>query len=312
MVGPNPLRRLPRRAAGGRLLSGPFLVLGAAGQLGQEFMTLAATRGANAIGTDVGDLDIRDPSAVAAAIERHKPRLIVNCAAYTAVDKAESEPDLAAALNGTAPGTIALAAAAHDIAMLHISTDYVFDGRKQGAYTEDDPVGPLGVYGRTKADGDVAVRQAARRHVILRTSWVYGRYGGNFLKTMLRLAGERDRLRIVADQRGCPTATADIAEAILAVDKKLASDPSITGTFHFAGTGVTTWHGFAEAIVAAQANVTGKRPSVDAIGTADYPTPARRPANSELDSSRFVATFGYRARSWRERTDEVVAQLLGG
>lgn len=293
-------------------MTGPLLVLGAAGQLGQELMALASARGAKAVGTDIGDLDIRDPAAVAAAIGLHRPRLVVNCAAYTAVDKAESEPDLAAALNAHAPGVVARAAADHDIPLVHISTDYVFDGTKQGPYIEDDPVAPLGVYGRTKADGDAAVRKGAKRHVILRTAWVYGRYGSNFLKTILRLATERDRLRVVADQIGCPTATADLAQAILAVDETLAVRPETRGTYNFAGTGSTSWHGFAEAIVAEQAKVTGKLLPVEAIGTADFPTPARRPANSELDSSHFVATFGYRAQTWRERTREVVASLLEG
>lgn len=209
------------------------------------------------------------------------------------------------------PRVIAEAAAARDIPVLHISTDYVFDGTKAGAYVEADPMCPLGVYGRSKAEGEALVRAAAARHVILRTAWVYGRFGGNFLKTMLRLAGERDRLRVVADQRGCPTATADIAAAILAVAAKLTENPAIHGLFHFAGAGVTSWHGFAEAIVAAQAEHTGKNPPVDAIATSDYPTPARRPANSELDSTLFADTFGYRAEDWRVRTREVVADLLG-
>lgn len=292
-------------------MGGPLLVFGAGGQVGQELVALAGVRGADPVGLTRADVDIRDADAVARAIERVKPRLVVNAAAYTAVDKAESEPELAAAVNTGAPATIARAAARRDIPVLHISTDYVFDGTKQGAYTETDPIAPLGVYGRTKADGEAAVRDEAPRHVILRTAWVYGRHGANFLKTMLRLAAERDRLRVVADQHGCPTSTADIAEAILAVDAVLARDPALAGTFHFAGTGATSWHGFAEAIVAAQAAATGKRPPVDPITTADYPTPAKRPANSELDSGRFVGVFGYRAKGWRDRTLETVDVLTG-
>ncbi len=204
---------------------------------------------------------------------------------------------------------IAMAAARAGAAILQLSTDYVFDGSKAGAYDEDDPIAPLGVYGRTKAEGEARVREANPPHVILRTAWVYGRYGANFLKTMLRLAAERDRLRVVADQRGCPTATADIAEAILAVDAALLREPEVAGTFHFAGDGVTSWHGFAQAIVAAQERFTGREPPVEAITTADYPTPARRPANSALDSSRFAARFGYRAAPWRQRAQEVVVTL---
>ena len=291
-------------------MSAPLLVFGAGGQVGQELVALANARGIGAVGLTRQNVDIRDAKAVDAAVEATTPRLVVNCAAYTAVDKAESEPELAAAVNRDAAGAIARAAARRGLPVLHISTDYVFDGTKAGAYVEDDPIAPLGVYGRTKADGEASVRAANERHVILRTAWVYGRFGSNFLKTMLRLAAERERLRVVADQRGCPTATADIAEAILAVDAALAARMMETlGTFHFAGTGATTWHGFAEAIVAAQAEATAKHPPVDAITTADYPTPAKRPANSELESSRFAETFGYRAKDWRERTDEVVGLL---
>ncbi len=290
-------------------MSKPLLVFGAGGQVGQELVALASARGDTVVGLTRADVDLRDGAAIDAAIARHAPRCIVNAAAYTAVDRAESEPDLADAVNAKAPGTMAAAAARHGCPILHISTDYVFDGSKRGAYTEHDPIAPLGVYGRTKADGEAAVRAATPRHVILRTAWVYGRYGANFLKTMMRLATERDRLRVVADQHGCPTATLDIAEAILAVDAALGRDPALGGTFHFAGQGATTWHGFAEAIVAAQASSTGKHPPVDAITTADFPTPARRPANSELASDMFATTFGYRAENWQTRMRETVAIL---
>ena len=291
-------------------MSGPLLVFGAGGQVGQELMALATARKVPAIGLTRADVDLRDDTAIAAAIAGASPRLVVNAAAYTAVDRAESEPDLAASVNARAPGLIAAAAATHGIPVLHLSTDYVFDGSKLGPYDEDDAIAPLGVYGRTKADGEAAVRQANPHHVILRTAWVYGRYGANFLKTMLRLAAERDRLRVVADQRGCPTATLDIAEAILAVDAALPLGAGRAGTFHFAGTGVTSWHGFAEAIVAEQAEATGKRPPVDPITTADFPTPAKRPANSALQSTKFVETFAYRARPWQERTFDVVKALV--
>ncbi len=291
-------------------MSRPILVFGAGGQVGQELIALARSRGIGAVGLTRADVDIRDADAVARAVTRHAPRLVVNAAAFTAVDKAESERDLAMAVNRDAAGAIARAAARHDAPVLQISTDYVFDGSKVGPYVENDPVAPLGVYGDTKAAGEVAVRAAAPRHIIVRTAWVYGAYGNNFLKTMMRFAAERERLRVVADQRGCPTATLDIAEAILAVDSVLARDPHLAGTFHFDGTGVTTWHGFAEVIVTAQAAFTGKRPSVDPITTAEYPTPARRPVNSELDSRRFAATFGYRAERWQTRAEQVVETLL--
>lgn len=289
----------------------PLLVFGAAGQVGRELMGLAASRGAGAVGLTRAEVDIRDAAAVDAAVERAMPRLVVNCAAYTAVDKAESEAEAAFAVNRDAAASIAKAAARRDLPVLHISTDYVFDGSKDDAYVEEDPIAPLGVYGRSKAEGETAVADANFRHVIVRTAWVYGRHGANFLKTMLRLAAERDRLRVVADQRGCPTATADIAEAILAVDAALTAGMMETlGVFHFAGTGATTWHGFAQEIVAAQSEATAKYPPVDAITTADYPTPARRPANSELCSDKFEAAFGYRAADWQMRTREVVAELV--
>lgn len=291
---------------------GPILVFGAGGQVGQELLAAAKAQGAVVRGVTRAEADITDRDAVRRIIEAEQPRLVVNAAAYTAVDKAESEPDRAEAGNVVGPGLLAEEAERAGMPVLHISTDYVFDGTKTGAYTENDPLAPLGVYGRTKAEGEAAVRVANPRHVILRTAWVYGRYGNNFLKTMLRLAGERDRLRVVADQRGCPTATADIAAAILAVDRTLARDPDLAGTFHFAGTGVTSWHGFAEAIVAAQAPLTGKAPPVDLITTAEFPTPARRPANSELSSDRFAQAFGYRAAPWQQRTRETVEVLHAG
>ena len=286
-----------------------LLVVGAGGQLGREILGLAPLRGHAATGLVRADLDITDATAVARAVARHAPQLVVNAAAYTAVDKAESEPEVAAAGNVTGPAVLAAAAARAGVPLLHVSTDYVFDGSKVGPYVEDDPIAPLGVYGRTKADGEARVRALAPRHVIVRTAWVYGAYGNNFLKTMLRLARERDSLRVVGDQWGCPTATADIADAVFAVAERGAE--AVWGTYHFAGTGRTSWHGFADEIVALQAPFTGRKPPVAAIATADYPTPARRPANSDLASISFAATFGLRAAPWQERARGTVEALLG-
>ncbi len=291
-------------------MSGPILVFGAQGQLGRELLDLAGARGVEIIGLGRAEGDIANASAVTASIEREKPRLIVNCAAYTAVDKAESEREVAELGNVKGPAILAAAAHRAGVPLVHISTDYVFDGTKQGAYVETDPIAPLGVYGDTKARGEAAVRVAAERHVILRTAWVYGAHGANFLKTMLRLANERAELRVVADQRGCPTATVDLAEALLAVDTAIRSGETPWGTYHFGGQGVTTWHGFASEIVDCQAGLTGKRPVVTAIATQDYPTPARRPPNSELDSGLFARTFGYRASPWQARTQKIVEALL--
>ncbi len=292
-------------------MSGPILLFGAAGQLGQEVLAQAAAQGRAIVGLTRPQVDICDVSAVARHIDEIHPRLVVNAAAYTAVDKAESEAETAWLANVAGAANVARAAAAANVPLVHLSTDYVFDGGKRGPYVESDPVAPLGVYGRTKAEGEAAVRAAASRHIILRTAWVYGRFGHNFLKTIVRLAGERPELRVVADQTGCPTATQDLAAAVFAIDQTLREGAAVDwGIYHFAGPEATSWHGFAEAIVAAQAQWTGVRPPVTAISTEDYPTPARRPPNSQLDSGRFAAAFGYKAISWRTRVAETVQALL--
>jgi dTDP-4-dehydrorhamnose reductase len=226
------------------------------------------------------------------------------------VDKAETDTEAAHAINALGPEHLAHAAAELDIPLLHVSTDYVFDGTKTGAYTPDDPVAPLGAYGRTKEEGERRIRAVHPKHIILRTSWVYGIFGSNFLKTILRLSRERDELRVVADQRGCPTATIDIARALIAAEANASAGPPKWGTYHFAGTGVTTWHGFASAIVETAARMGGRMVPVTAIHTKDYPTPAKRPANSELDSHRFAALFGYRSPPWQDRAQEIVQALL--
>lgn len=287
-----------------------ILLFGAGGQVGREITGLAAARGIELVGLDRSALDVCDPVAVARALEAHRPAAVINAAAYTAVDKAESEPALAARANAFAPGHMAERCARYGTPLVHISTDYVFDGTKPTAYVETDPVAPLGVYGRTKAAGEAAVRAAAERHIIVRTSWVYGAYGHNFLKTMLRLAGERDQLKVVADQRGCPTATRDLAEALLKAAQAAAKGDARWGTYHFAGSGATSWHGFAGAIVAAAAKHTGRTPEVLPITTTEYPTPAKRPRNSELASDLFHRAFGYRAAPWNQRVSEVVDALL--
>ncbi|MDI4658718.1 dTDP-4-dehydrorhamnose reductase [Xanthobacter autotrophicus] len=287
-----------------------ILLFGAGGQLGREVTGLAAACGIDLVGLGHDALDIADPVAVARAIEAVRPDALINAAAYTAVDKAETEPELAARINAFAPGLIAERCARYRTPLVQVSTDYVFDGTKTGAYVEADPIAPLGVYGRTKAAGEAAVRAASERHVIVRTSWVYGAHGNNFLKTMLRLAAEQDLLKVVSDQRGCPTATRDLAEAVLAAADAAARGDARWGTYHFAGTGATSWHGFASAIVAAAAGHTGRKPQISPITTADYPTPAKRPKNSELASDLFERSFGVRALPWEQRVSEVVDALL--
>ncbi len=283
-----------------------LLVFGAGGQVGTELRRARLPQGMTLAALTRAELDIADPAAVRAAIRRELPDLIVNAAAYTAVDRAESEAEAAFAINATAPGEIAAACAEAGIPFIHISTDYVYDGSKPGPYVEGDPINPLGVYGRSKAAGDAAVAAALAEHVILRTAWVYSAHGANFVKTMLRLAGERPSLRVVADQHGSPTAAADIAAAIIAVAAKIGAGEGHWGVFHFTGAGATTWHGFAEAIVA----LAGKTVPVAAIATADFPTPARRPANSVLDCAKIAAAYGVTARPWREALAEVVAELF--
>lgn len=290
-------------------MSAPILVFGAGGQVGQEVLARARELGLEARGFLRSEVDITDRDAVSRAVEHVKPRLVLNAAAFTAVDKAESDISAAEACNVRGAGNISLATAALNIPIVHISTDYVFDGSKPSAYVETDPVSPLGVYGRTKAEGEAAVRSANPRHVILRTSWVFGQFGANFLKTILRLSGERDTLRIVADQHGCPTSTRDIAEAVFAVDRALDQEATVWGTYHFAGSEATTWHEFATLIVESQAPYTGRKPSVTPITTAEYPTPAKRPANSELDSSMFTATFGYKSADLVTRINETIAAI---
>ncbi|HEX3885495.1 MAG TPA: dTDP-4-dehydrorhamnose reductase [Stellaceae bacterium] len=281
-----------------------LLVLGAGGQVGTELRRAALPVGMTLTALDRGGLDITDRAAVFAAVPGHD--LVVNAAAYTAVDRAESDAEAAFAVNAAAPGHIAAACHEAGIPLIHISTDYVYDGTKPGRYVEIDPLNPLGVYGRSKAEGDAAVAAALAEHVILRTAWVYGAHGGNFVETMLRLSAERPSLRVVADQHGSPTAAADIAAAIIAIAVRIGAGQGRWGVFHFTGAGETNWHGFAEAIVAAA----GRSVPVEAITTADYPTPAKRPASSRLDCAKLADAYGIRARHWREALSEVVAELF--
>jgi dTDP-4-dehydrorhamnose reductase len=288
-----------------------LLVLGAGGQVGHELCRFAWPAGVQIAAFGRDGVDIAQREKVFAAVARERPDIVINAAAYTAVDRAESEPDIAGASNCTGPAN--LAATCHDAAipLIHLSTDYVFDGSKKGAYREDDPVKPLGVYGKSKEAGDQAVRGALAHHLILRTAWVYSAHGRNFVKTMLRLAGERPVLRVVADQIGSPTSAGDIAAAIGTIVQQLSAGNSSWGTYHFAGGGAVTWHGFAEAIFELAAPWCGPPPLVEAIATADYPTPAPRPANSVLDCRRIGEAFGIVPRPWRQALAEVIQTIYG-
>jgi dTDP-4-dehydrorhamnose reductase len=286
-----------------------LLVLGAGGQVGRELCRFAWPAGCELAAFGRDGVDITQREAVFAAVAGECPDIVINAAAYTAVDRAESERGAAWAGNCTGPAILAAACRDRAIPFIHISTDYVFDGSKTGPYREDDPVKPLGVYGESKEAGERAVREVLPRHVILRTAWVYSVHGNNFVKTMLRLAGDRPVLRVVADQIGSPTSAADIAAAIGAIVQRLDSGDTSWGTFHFAGAGAVTWHGFAEAIFEMASPWRGPPPRVEAITTADYPTPARRPANSVLDCRRIGEAFGIEPRPWREALAEVIREL---
>ena len=256
------------------------------------------------------ELDLADPATIGPAIAAAAPDLIVSAAAYTAVDKAESEPGLAQAINGIAPGLIGEAAAARDIPVIHLSTDYVFAGDKPAPYVETDPTGPATAYGRSKLEGEQALARATGNHLILRTAWVYSPFGGNFVKTMLRLAESRDEVRVVADQQGCPTSALDIADAILALAPRLADRQAPRGVFHLVGSGEANWACFAEAIFAASAAQGGPSARVVPITTAEYPTPARRPANSRLATDKLRAAYGLALPHWRDSLPGTVGRLV--
>ena len=290
-----------------------LLVLGSGGQVGQALCRLAWPEGYRLAAFGHGGVDIARREAVVAAVARERPDIAINAAAYTAVDRAETETDKAWAANCTGPLNLASACRDAGIPLIHLSTDYVFDGSKAGPYVEDDAPKPLGAYGRSKEAGERAVRGLLPRHVILRTAWVYSAHGQNFVKTMLRLAADRPVLRVVADQIGSPTSAADIAAAIRTIIAAIAADSAADktpwGTYHFAGAGAVSWHGFAEAVFAAARAWRGPPPRVEAITTAEYPTPARRPANSVLDCRRIGEAFGIVPRHWQQALGEIVSQL---
>lgn len=277
-----------------------ILVFGQSGQVARELARLAPE--ARFLGR--ADLDLATPGAAKAVIEAARPEAVINAAAYTAVDKAEEQEAEALALNAGAPGEMARTCAALGIPLVHISTDYVFDGNGTAPFAADASTAPLNAYGRTKLAGEQAVQAAGGAYAILRTSWVFSAHGANFVKTMLRLSETRDRLSVVADQVGGPTPAADIAAATLAIAGQLARDPGKSGVYHFAGAPAVSWAGFAREIFARA----GRAVTVDDIPAADYPTPARRPANSRLDCSS-LANLGLSQPDWRAGLDAVLQDL---
>lgn len=275
-----------------------ILVTGANGQVGHALGTLD-WGGARVHSLGRAELDLGDPEAAAREVARLRPAVVINAAAYTAVDRAESEPALAYRVNAEAPAAIARAVAGYGGLLVHYSTDYVFDGTASRPYREDDATAPSGVYGASKLAGEQGIADSGCDHLVLRTSWVYSYRGGNFLRTMLRLAAERDTLTVVADQAGTPTYAVDLARLTRDMLRALGTrrDPGVLGVYHLGNEGQTTWHGFAREILRGAGH---QQVAVEPITTADYPTPARRPAYSVLDKGRAVRTFGLSIPTWQD------------
>lgn len=290
------------------------LIIGKSGQVSSSLFGLLGGDGNRALASGRPEIDLRDPQSVRRAILAARPKVIVNAAAYTAVDKAEDEPDVAYAVNATGAEAVAKAAAEIGAAIIHFSTDYVFDGRKRTPYVETDAVSPIGVYGRSKQEGEERVAAANPKHIILRTAWVFSPFGSNFAKTMLRLSNERPEIKVVDDQRGNPTYAPDLAELVRKL-LPLASAPlpdlRIFGTFHAVNHGETTWFGFAKAILEGAARRGGREVTVLPIGTRDYPTKAQRPAYSVLSTEKLRAVTGFELRPWAEALSDCLDQLAG-
>ncbi|WP_374428055.1 dTDP-4-dehydrorhamnose reductase [Ideonella dechloratans] len=293
-----------------------ILLLGPNGQVGWELRRALAPLGrVIALGREHDGLcgDLTHPGELAGSVRMLRPDIIVNAAAHTAVDKAESEPALAELLNARAPATLAQLAAELGATLVHYSTDYVFDGSGEQPRAEDAATGPLSVYGRSKLAGEQAIQASGCRHLIFRTSWVYAARGGNFAKTMLRLAGEREQLRVIADQIGAPTGAELIADVTAHALRALAQRPELAGLYHLAAEGQTSWHGYAEHVIA-WARRHGqdlKVQTVEAIPTSAYPTPAQRPLNSRLDTTRLREAFGLQLPPWQSGVERMLTEFLG-
>lgn len=287
-----------------------IVVIGKTGQLALRLAAAGANRDIIFLGRD--QLDLSKAETIEPALTAAQPDVIINAAAYTAVDQAEDERELAFAVNARGPGEAARVAADLGVPFLHVSTDYVFDGTKLTPYIESDPVAPLGVYGQSKEAGERAVREAGPHHAIYRTAWVYAPEGKNFVKTMLRLAADRDLLTVVGDQRGSPTSAPDLAKFILhAAEKCVADLPGVFGTFHVTGSGNASWAEFAETITqrGEALGLIAKAPTVRHISTAEFPTKAARPANSVLDSTKSAAVYGYKMRDWHDALDQTLQEI---
>ncbi len=295
-----------------------ILLFGCNGQVGWELQRSLAPLGELvALDFDSKDFaaDFSRPQELAASVRAVRPDVIVNAAAHTAVDKAESEPDLAHTINAEAPGVLSREAAASNIWLVHYSTDYVFDGSGTRPWREDDPTGPLSVYGRTKLDGEQRIRASGCRHLILRTSWVYAARGGNFARTMLKLAAERDELRVIDDQIGAPTGADLLADVTAHALRAAMPKPELAGTYHAVAAGETSWHGYAQTVIEwARARSLPVRVAADrivAVSSSAYPTPARRPLNSRLDTQRLQRTFGLTMPPWQPGVLRMLAEVHG-
>lgn len=289
------------------------LVIGSSGQLGFELMRTAWPASWSISGLTHGDLDITDSGAVDRVLNASGSALVVNAAGYTAVDRAEIDSPAAFAVNRNGAAHVADACARTGIPLMHISTDYVFDGTKRDAYAEDDPVAPINVYGASKAAGEDEVRRRSARHLILRTSWLYGAHGTNFVKAMLRLGAERPELRVVDDQLGSPTAAADLAACIVQISHRIATASPRWGTYHLCGAGATTWYEFARCIFDLRTSGRNAAPRLRSVSSAEFDAPARRPPNSRLDCGRMQRVFGVACPPWEtslaRRLPEIEASL---
>ncbi|MBW2583995.1 MAG: dTDP-4-dehydrorhamnose reductase [Deltaproteobacteria bacterium] len=289
-----------------------ILITGAGGQLGRELINQGQLKGFSVQAPSEDDMDITDLEKIDRCMAFHQPEVVINAAAYTQVDKAESEAALAFAVNTTGSANLARMCAKNKIPLVHISTDYVFDGQKGTSYLETDAISPVGIYGRSKAEGEIEIRSHLKEHIILRTSWLYGIHGHNFAKTMLKLATTKPKIRVVADQYGSPTNAADLAQTILIISDRMQFNNDVDwGTYHYCGQGVISWYNFAEKIVGlARLYADVKTTRIEPIATADYPTRALRPIYSALDCSRIQKHFGINPKPWQKSLEITIKELL--
>lgn len=289
-----------------------LLIIGSKGQLGSELVRKCKKSNFSFLALDLPEFNITDMSQVEKTLDDFKPSIIINASAYTNVDEAETDSKIAFSVNSDGPANLAVSCDKNRIPIIHVSTDYVFDGTKSQPYFESDPVSPLGVYGKSKEEGESKLRSILKQHIIVRTSWLYGKYGNNFVKTMLRLGNEKEIIKVVSDQYGCPTCAADLAEAVVDISKIIAQNFKIIwGTYHYCGLGITTWHKFAKTIFEIASQYQNyKVSSVDAITTAQYPTRTKRPAFSALDCGLIKKHFGINTKPWQESLKKTIKRML--